>query len=126
MKNNKELSEWMSGHSIKVLDANKRASRYTKRNVAFFKDSLDYNYLAMDHIKYDSEPLYTVEIAESELIKIQKFEDAVFNNLRESGHYNMFQYLMEQKEEEKRLRKKSDAVRLAYEHYSLMLKLAKE
>lgn len=123
---NKELSGWLHDHSIRVLDTNKRAHRVHKYNMKYFKDPSDYNYLSIDAINYETEPLYTVEIAESELLKIQRFEDGVFNNLRESGHYNMFQYLMEQKEEEKRLRAKSEAVQLAYEHYSLMLKLAKE
>jgi hypothetical protein len=71
-----------------------------------------------------SEPLYTVEIAESELQKIADFESQVFNNLKQHGHYGMFEYLMEQKEREKLLKDKYPAVKKAYEHYSLMLKLA--
>ena len=73
---------------------------------------------------YDSEPLYTIEIAESELERIANFESEVFNNMKKQGHYKMFETLMEQKQEEKHLRDKYPAVRKAYEHYSLMLKLA--
>jgi hypothetical protein len=72
----------------------------------------------------DTEPLYTVEIAESELERIAEFEQQVFNNARQTGHYNMFTAVMEQKEEEKYLRNKYAAVKKAYEQYSLMLKLA--
>jgi uncharacterized protein YktA (UPF0223 family) len=44
--------------------------------------------------------------------------------MRDQGHYRMFETLMEQKEEEKHLRNKYPAVKKAYEHYSLILKLA--
>jgi len=72
----------------------------------------------------DTEPLYTVEIAESELERIAEFEQQVFNNAKQTGHYNLFEHLMEQKEQEKLLRDRYPAVRKAFEHYSLMLKLA--
>lgn len=72
----------------------------------------------------DTEPLYTVEIAESELERIAEFEQQVFNNAKRTGHYNLFEHLMEQKEQEKLLRDRYPAVRKAFEHYSLMLKLA--
>jgi hypothetical protein len=72
----------------------------------------------------DTEPLYTVEIAESELQRIAEFEAQVFNNMKRYGHHNLFEILMEQKENEKLLRDRYPAVKKAYEHYSLMLKLA--
>jgi hypothetical protein len=75
-------------------------------------------------IVHDTEPLYTIEIAESELERIADFEQQVFNNAKKTGHYNLFEALMGQKEEEQKLRNKYPAVRKAYEHYSLMLKLA--
>jgi hypothetical protein len=84
---------------------------------------MDFNRIYED-IVVDSEPLYTVEIAESELQRIAEFEEQVFNNLKEAGHYRMFEVLMEQKEEEKYLKNKYPAVKKAYEQYSLMLKLA--
>lgn len=84
---------------------------------------MDYNKVFQD-IVHDSEPLYTVEIAESELERIAEFEAKVFNNIKEHGHYRLFETLMEQKEKEKYLKNKYSAVKKAYEHYSLMLKLA--
>jgi hypothetical protein len=84
---------------------------------------MDYNKVIQE-IAYDSEPLYTVEIAESELERIADFEKQVFNNMKVRGHYKMFETLMEQKEREKALRDKYPAVKTAYEHYSLMLSLA--
>jgi len=70
--------------------------------------------------------LYTIEIPLSELKRIEEFEEQVFNNMKQYGahHYQMFEVMMEQKHQEKRLRDKYSAVKKAYEHYSLMLKLA--
>jgi hypothetical protein len=84
---------------------------------------MDFNRVYED-VVYDSEPLYTVEIAESELERIADFESEVFNNMKKQGHYRMFETLMEQKERERALRDKYPAVKKAYEQYSLMLKLA--
>lgn len=117
------LKEFCHHHSIRVLDTNKRASKYHKVNINYFKDPMDFNRV-YEHIVTDSEPLYTVEIAESELERIANFESEVFNNIKKQGHYRMFETLMEQKERERYLRDKYPAVKKAYEQYSLMLKLA--
>jgi hypothetical protein len=117
------IKEFCNHHSINILNTNKRASRYHKVNVNFFKDPMDFDRVYED-IVYDSEPLYTVEIAESELERIADFEQQVFNNAKKTGHYNLFQVIIEQKQEEKYLREKYPAVKKAHENYSLMLKLA--
>jgi hypothetical protein len=121
--NSETIKEFCNQHNIRVLDTNKRASRYHKINLNYFNDPMDYNKVIQE-IAYDSEPLYTVEIAESELERIADFEKQVFNNMKVRGHYKMFETLMEQKEREKALRDKYPAVKTAYEHYSLMLSLA--
>ncbi len=117
--------EFCEHHRIRVLDTNKRAHRYQKVNLNFFRDPGNFD-MIQSHIDVvrDSEPLYTVEIAESELERIAEFEQQVFNNAKRTGHYNLFEHLMEQKEREGYLREKYPAVRKAFEHYSLMLKLA--
>jgi uncharacterized protein YktA (UPF0223 family) len=120
---NDNIRPFCEQHSIRVLDTCKRASRYHKLDINFFKDPMDFNRV-YEHVVIDSEPLYTVEIAESELARIADFETKVFNNMKEHGHYRIFEIMMEQKEEEKRLRNKYPAVQKAYEHYSLMLKIA--
>jgi hypothetical protein len=117
------IKEFCEHHRIQVLDTNKRASRYHKVNIKYFKDPMDFNRVYED-VVVDSEPLYTVEIAESELEKIANFESEVFNNMAKHGHYRMFETLMEQKEHERYLKDKYPAVKKAYEQYSLMLKLA--
>jgi uncharacterized protein YpuA (DUF1002 family) len=121
--NNDTINTFCQRHSINVLDKNRRAHRYQKVNVEYFNDPQDYNRFYRDFV-VDTEPLYTVEIAESELERIADFEAQVFNHLNENGHYRMFEVLMEQKEQERRLRDKYPAVKKAYEQYSLMLKLA--
>ena len=110
-------------HMIRILDTNKRAHRYHKVNMNYFRDPIDFN-AVVPEVVYDTEPMYTVEIAESELERIADFEAQVFNNMKKQGHYHMFEMLMEQKEQEKYLTNRYPAVKKAYEHYSLMLKMA--
>ena len=118
------IKQFCEQHQIRVLDTNKRAHRYHKINMQYFRDPMDFNKVSPVDFITDSEPLYTVEIAESELERIADFEAQVFNNMKKQGHYHMFEMLMEQKEHEKYLYNKYPAVKKAHEHYSLMLKLA--
>jgi hypothetical protein len=111
-------------HTIRVIDSNKRAYRHTKSNVGLFRYENSYDTFDYDYRTFETEILYTVEITESELTRIAEFESQVFNNMKQTGHYNLFEVLMEQKEKEQCLRTKYPAVRKAYEQYSLMLKLA--
>jgi DNA repair ATPase RecN len=118
------VRKFVNQHGIRVVDSNKRAYRHTRQNTQLFKFHDDYNKFVNDHLTFETETLYTVEIAESELERIAEFENRVFNNMAEKGHFNLFETLMEQKEQEKYLRENYPAVKKAYEHYSLMLKLA--
>ena len=118
------LDKFLNQHGVRILDTNKRAAKFNKMNVQYFRYSDDFNRIDQDFIAYETEPLYTVEISESELTKIADFEAQVFNNMRQQGHYDMFNYIMEQKQQEKHLRDKYPAVKKAYEQYSMMLKLA--
>ena len=118
------IKQFCEQHQIRVLDTNKRAHRYHRINMAYFRDPMDFNKVSLVDIVNDSEPLYTVEITESELERIADFEAQVFNNMKKQGHYHMFEMLMEQKEQEKYLTNRYPAVKKAHEHYSLMLKLA--
>ncbi len=116
--------KFVNHHGIRVIDTNKRAYRHTLQNINLFRFADDYNKFLNDPVVFETETLYTVEIAESELERIAEFENRVFNNMAEKGHYNLFEALMEQKEQERYLRDVYPAVKKAYEHYSLMLKLA--
>jgi predicted methyltransferase len=122
---NESVREFVSRHRIKVIDDNKRAHKYTNMNVKYFSNSNDYNELtAMRVMETETVKLLTVEITESELERIANFEAEVFNNLKEHGHYRMFEHMADLKERERYLRNIYPAVKKAYEHYSLMLKIA--
>lgn len=123
MNNNEVVSQFCHKHSIKILDTTKRAHRYHKVNLQYFTNPEDYNWVNQELIN-DSEPLYTIELAESDLERIATFESQVFNHMKQKGHYDMFNAIMEQKEQEKYLKEKYPSVRKAYEQYSLMLKMA--
>jgi len=118
--------EFCQRHYIQVIDTNKRFQRFRKVEPLFFKDGNDYNTVYNEAIEYETEKLLTITIPESELDRIKEFEDQVFNNMKTHGgdHYMMFEMMMEQKQEERRLREKYPSVKKAYEHYSLILKLA--
>jgi hypothetical protein len=124
MDPNQTLKEFCHMHGINVVNQNKRAHKITKMNTMLFQFADDYNKFLKDYVNFETETLYTVEISESEFKKIAEFESQVFNHMREKGHYDMFNAIMEQKQKEKYLKEKYPAVKKAYEQYSLMLKLA--
>ena len=119
-----ELRKFCEHHRIRVIDSNKRAHRHTLVNTQLFQFADDYNKFLRDHMTFETEILYTVEIAESEFTRIAEFENQVFNNMKDNGHYRLFETLMDQKRQEAYLRDKYPAVKKAHEQYSLMLKLA--
>ena len=121
---NEQTTKFVETHDIRILDRNKRSQRYRPLNIKWFSNPNDYNQLTSEYLEYDTEPVYTIEIKLSELTKIAEFESEVFNHMKQRGHYDMFNWIMEQKEEEKYLKEKYPAVKTAYEHYSLMLKMA--
>jgi hypothetical protein len=118
------MREFCEHHRIRVIDTNKRAHRYQRINMQYFRDPMDFNKASLVNVVNDTEPLYTVEIAFSELERIASFESEVFNNMAKHGHYRMFETMIGQKEHEQYLKNKYPAVKKAYEQYSLMLKLA--
>ena len=119
------VGKFIVNHQINVIDDNKRAHKHTRMNVRYFNNPVNYNELtATEAIQYETEKLLTMEITESELERIADFEAEVFNNLKEHGHYRMFEHMVELKEREQYIKNKYPAVKKAYEHYSLMLKLA--
>ncbi len=121
---NQRVKDFCQGHDIRIVDKNKRVEKVQPLQLRYFTNSMDYNEVKQDYIYFDTEQLYTVEIRESELVKIAEFESEVFNHMRQRGHYDMFNWIMEQKEREKYLKEKYPAVKKAYEQYSLMLKMA--
>jgi len=121
---NQRVKDFCQGHDIRIVDQNKRVEKVRPLQLRYFTNPMDYNEVKQDIIQFDTEQVYTVEIRESELTKIAEFESEVFNHMRQRGHYDMFNWIMEQKEREKYLKEKYPAVKKAYEQYSLMLKMA--
>lgn len=121
-----DIRNFLKDHSIRIIDDTKRAHRHTRFNTALFQFPEDYNkFLKEETLRFETEKLYTLEIAESELERIARFEAEVYNHMNERGHYGIFDSIMQQKEEERYLKDKYPAVKKAYEQYSLMLKIAK-
>lgn len=119
------LNAFLDRHHINVLDKNKRYCRY-KSNYTMFDQDMNKD-IMKESVKFESEPLYTVEIPESQLIRLQKFEDEVFNNRKYgAGHYNYVEAILDQKYEEERLREQYPVVKQAYEEYSMVLNLCKD
>ena len=87
---NDTMKDFLQSHRINIVNDNKRAHKRTRMNTKFFQFPEDYNILAQEAIDFDTEILYTIEIAESELERIAEFEAQVFNNLKQKGHYGMF------------------------------------
>ncbi len=96
-----DIRNFLKDHSIKIIDDSKRAHRHTRFNTALFQCPADYNKFIQEEItRFETEKLYTVEIAESELERIARFEAEVYNHMNERGHYGIFDSIMQQKEEE--------------------------
>lgn len=121
---NQRVKDFCQGHDIRIVDQNKRVAKVHPLHLRYFTNPMDYNEVKQDYIHFDTEQVYTLEIRESELTRIAEFESEVFNHMRQRGHYDMFNWIMEQKEREKYLKEKYPAVKKAYEQYSLMLKMA--
>lgn len=120
---NKALKNFLKRHNINILDAGKRTRKIKKTNKDYFTDPTNYNLVITTEVS-ETEPLYTIEISESELKRIADFESQVFNNLINDEHYNLFEVIIGQKDEECRLRTQYSAVQKAFEQYSLLLKMA--
>ena len=118
----KAIIKFVERHQIQIVDSIKRRPVYKSMH-HYFTSTIDYNSV-IDDIVFDTEKLLTVQVTENELIRMAEFEEQVFNNMAQQGHYNMFETLMEQKEHEKYLKEKYPAVKNAYEQYSLILKMA--
>lgn len=117
------LKDFLKRHNINILDAGKRTRKTTRTSNDYFTDPTNYNFVVTAEVS-ETEPLYTIEISESELKRIADFESQVFNNLAKEDHYNLFEVILGQKDEEFRLRRQYSAVQKAFEQYSLILKMA--
>jgi hypothetical protein len=120
---NEELKDFCRNYEVNVLNDTKRRARYSPPQ--FFTDPHRADVFIRDHLNYETEQVYTVEIPEGRLRALIEMERRFFKWQRHSqGEIDMFQTLMDKEREEAYIRSTKPAVQKAYEQYSIMLNLA--
>jgi hypothetical protein len=119
----KELDQFCENYEVRVLNDSKRRARYHPPR--FFTDPSRADLIRNDIVEYETEQVYTVEIPEGRLRALVEMEQRFFKWQRHSqGEVDMFETLMNKEREEAHYRYTNEAVKKAYEQYSLMLNLA--
>jgi hypothetical protein len=119
----KEFDNFCNNYEVKVVNDTGRYARY--RPPVFFTDPNRADIVRNDMIDFHTEKLYTLQIPESRLRTLVEMEKRFFNNHPHSkGHTDMFEMLMAKEREEAHFRYTNEAVKKAYEQYSIMLNLA--
>jgi len=116
-----KLKKFCENYEVKIINDQKRFARY--RRPQFFTEPLNAS-IIRDDLDLQTEKLLTVEIPESRLNTLVEMEKR-FMNFRDSDHNrDMFELLMDKEREEAHYRFTNEAVKKAYEQYSIMLNLA--
>jgi hypothetical protein len=118
-----ELNKFCQNYEVRVLNDSKRRARY--HPAKFFTDPSRADLIRNDIIEYETEKVYTVEIPEGRLRTLVEMERRFFNYVAHHDKpIDMFQTLMDKEREEAHYRNTNQAVKKAYEQYSIMLNLA--
>ena len=116
-----KLKKFCENYEIKIVNDQKRFARY--RRPQFFTEPLNAS-IIRDDMDMQTEKLLTIELPESRLNTLVEMENR-FMNFRNSNHSrDMFELLMDKEREESHYRHTNEAVKKAYEQYSIMLNLA--
>jgi hypothetical protein len=119
----KELDQFCNNYEVRILNDQKRRARYHPPQ--FFTDPNRADLIRNDIVKYETEQVYTVEIPEGRLRALVEMEQRFFKWQRHSkGEVDMFETLMDKEREEAHYRHTNQAVKKAYEQYSMLLNLA--
>jgi hypothetical protein len=118
----KELDQFCKNYEVKVVNDAQRYARY--RPPTFFTNPERADIIRNDIIEYQTEKLYTLQIPESRLQTLIEMEKRFYNHRNSDGMRDMFETLMDKEREEAHFRHTNEAVKKAYEQYSLMLNLA--
>lgn len=119
----KELDQFCENYEVRVLNDSKRRARYHPPK--FFTDPSRADLIRNDIIEYETEKVYTVEIPEGRFRTLVELEQRFFKwQAHNKGEIDMFEMLMDKEREEAHYRYTNEAVKKAYEQYSLMLNLA--
>ena len=120
---NEELKEFCRNYEVNVLNDTKRRARYSPPQ--FFTDPTRADVFVREHMTYETEQVYTVEIPEGRFRALVEMEQRFFKWQRHNqGEVDMFQTLMDKEREEAHYRHTNSAVKKAYEQYSMLLNLA--
>jgi hypothetical protein len=118
-----ELNKFCENYEVRVLNDSKRRARY--HPARFFTDPMRADIIQKDTVAYETEKVYTVEIPEGRLRTLVEMERRFFNYVAHHDKpIDMFQTLMDKEREEAHYRNTNQAVKKAYEQYSIMLNLA--
>ena len=119
----KELAQFCENYEVRVLNDSKRRARYHPPK--FFTDPSRADLIRNDIVEYETEKVYTVEIPEGRLRTLVELEQRFFKWQKHTkGEVDMFEILMDKEREEAHYRFTNEAVKKAYEQYSIMLNLA--
>ncbi len=122
MDDNK-LKNFCENYEIRVLNDQKRRARYHPPK--FFTDPERADVIRKDVVEFEDERVYTVEIPEGRLKALVELEQRFFRWQHHTrSEVDMFQTLMDKEREEAFYRNSNEAVRKAYEQYSMLLNLA--
>lgn len=117
-----KIKNFCENYEVRILDDNKRRAKY--RPARYFTDPTRADLIRNDIAEYDTEPVFTVEIPESRLKTLVEMEER-FMNYRSDGYQrDWFEMLMDKEREEAHFRHTNEAVKKAYEQYSMLLHLA--
>lgn len=118
-----ELYMFCKNYEVRVLNDQNRRARYHPPK--FFTDPDRADIIRNDIVEYESEKVYTLQIPESRLRALIEMEQRFFKFHRHNqGQIDMFQTLMDKEREESYLRNSNEAIKKAYEQYSVLLNLA--
>jgi hypothetical protein len=118
-----ELEKFCTNYEVKVVNDTQRYARY--RPPTFFTDPERADVIRNDIIDYKTEKLYTLQIPESRLQTLVEMERRFYNYTDHNrGPVDLFEVLMDKEREESHYRNTNQAVKKAYEQYSIMLNLA--
>jgi hypothetical protein len=120
---NEEFKDFCRNYEVNVLNDSKRRARY--RPPTFFTDPERADIIRHDIVQYETEQVYTVEIPEGRLRALIEMEKRFYKWQHHTrSEVDMFETLMNKEREEAFYRNTNEAVKKAYEQYSLMLNLA--
>jgi hypothetical protein len=117
-----QLKKFCKNYEVKVVNDTQRYARY--RPPSFFTDPKRADIIRNDLVDMQTETLFTVQIPESRLKALVELENRFYNHRNSDGMRDMFETLMDKEREETFYRNSNEAVKKAYEQYSIMLNLA--